>query len=178
MCKIKEKVRVIGYMIYDFIDCLYGRIIRKKRKEIKSSEFSLESMMLLKEISKEAYPASFIVEYESMETIEDACTHFGCCLSQIEFIHSKNYYMIIIHHFNGLEIVDFAGRNGRCDNFPKIVAYLKKNYSKKRIFVRARDTTSYPIIKCFEKHNWIKIVKDTKKEYFGEQFHNIIFYIY
>lgn len=51
---------------------------------------------------------------------------------------------------------------------------IKKNYPGMPIFTRAREKTSYRMIKVFTEKQWYEIVKDEKIEDWWEMFHRII----
>lgn len=51
---------------------------------------------------------------------------------------------------------------------------VKRNYPYMAVFARAREKTSYSMIKFFAERNWYEITKDVVSETWWEIFHNVV----
>lgn len=157
---------ILWFTLIAHIDKLYADIVW--RGDIKN--LNKEDIDKIQQISSEVYSSSLIT-YDDVEIVEDICGLYGCFLSQLDYISGKDYYFIIIRHFNYIELADFAAKNERCSDIFHVYSLILKKYGKYKVGLRARENTSYRLIKMLEQHNKIVILKDKVEEVCGENFH-------
>lgn len=157
---------IIAYHMCDFV---YGLLLQiKGHKNVTEDELSQ-----IKEIEASAYPNE-IRGFEKIETVIDLRRHIGCSTtSQIDLYIFDGCYLLIVNHFNCVEIFDLAAVEGKCRNPLAIWKIISQQ--KRRIVALCRERTTYRMLKKLEKKGKIIIFKDTVKELWGEEFHSVKF---
>lgn len=174
-------MKLLRIKLYFFIDRIYGLLLSLTHyKEIKRKELVLSDIQHLKNIFKSAYKDSmeFSNYMDTVNTVSDLCDYL-CCdyLSQLEFLVEDDFYIFLINRFDSLQIVDFAAKDGKCQNIFKVLSFIRstiKKTKKKRLRLKAREKTSYPIILSLVKSGKIIILHDSIITLKNEKSHKLI----
>lgn len=165
----RTKIECIPQFNYT-IDYLYGIKLSLFSKKKTLTE---EDLITIQNIEAKAYPDNMTVHFPKInlkEFLEAAnCTN----IYQIDFILENGYYLLCANHYNCVEILDFASETRKCTDFFSVVKFIKKLHAKKYVFMMARESTTYPIIKAFEKSGKVIIYNDHLKEQWDEKWHYV-----
>lgn len=101
----------------------------------------------------------------------------GCLKSQVSLHVEENYYLLLIKRYYGIQIYAFAAYQGKCRNIFSALLYIDKIAGNKKISCKARECTSYRLLKLFESRKKIIILKDEKIEMNSEPYHHVVFRI-
>ena len=136
---------------------------------------TLEDLKKMKDIEAVAYP-SFMQSICDCDTLEELANYCECKVSQLFCIIGENYYLLAANKKHSVEIVDFAS-TGRCLEIFKIVKIILKEFSRKKVIMDCRESTSYPIVIKLLKRKKIKYT-DTIWYWENEVMHEICFHIF
>lgn len=109
--------------------------------------------------------------YRGVNTVAEFVNGIGCDAAQLDFNVEDGFYWLCIEHYNCIELYDLASETCRYVNITKVIAEFFKRYNKKIIYCKSRATTSYPILKLYEKRGKIEIPTDMVRTSFGEEYH-------
>lgn len=165
----RKRIEYIPQFNY-ILDFFYGvKLSLFSRKKVLTEE----DLITIQDIEAKAYPDNMTIHFNRIhlkEFLDDSCCSN---LYQIDFILGNGYYLLCANHYNCVEILDFASKTRKCTDFFRVISFLKSNYAQKYIFMKARESTTYPIIKAYEKRGKIIIYNDHLKEQWDERWHFI-----
>lgn len=158
---------------YDcYKDYFYAKKLRFTRHD---KLIDKKTVAAIKRIEEAAYPES-LRGYTEVKTVKDLVERLGCCdAAQIEYYLEDDMYLLCSRHYNCVEIYDFASGTRKYTFVFRIKQYLYDRFCDDDIYLQSRETTSYPIMKLFEKRGSIRIISDEESEVGGEKFHKLHF---
>lgn len=126
----------------------------------------------IKNCAKQAYPNE-VLDYNNCPTMSDLLTLMGCSKGKIYVLTGDTWYFILIREITHIVAYDFASATGKCTEIFRIYNILINLFRNKRCFIMARETTSYPLIKKFERRGDYKILNDELTFRDGENYHKM-----
>lgn len=132
-----------------------------------------KELSIIRDIDYQAFPSEFIDEeqYSSINNYYMECD----CLhpAQLFFIVKPEWYIIVTEHCNCYDIQNCAAKSKKCINVFEISNFLADICLSKRkdIYANARESTSYPLFKRFEKRGKVEILSDISNKRAGETVH-------
>ena len=127
---------------------------------IKGRKKVLDSMVWVMELEEKFYPEHGIIsQARSLGDVEEA---FVCIDMSEAFIitnESKSFYVAGSCHSNEIEVANMAGRMSLVD-ISMMVEDLKKIAGGKEIHGEFRDSTSWRLLKAFEKKGLVSILEE------------------
>jgi len=133
-----------------------------------------EVIELIKKNERAAYPKSLWV-WQNCNDIVNFVSACGCYgIEQIYCCVGENWHFLFADNGKKVTLIDFACASGECREIMSIISYAAKITRGRRVFLSAREKTSYRLICSMIKRNRIKVIMDKCYYNKGEFFHHML----
>lgn len=160
---------------YSNVDMLYCFLLKIKAifKGRAEREMTEEDLRRIQEISISAYSDKRLT-IRNVGTVEELADFFFC-RDKIQLIYKiwPDSYVLIGDHFNCMEIIDCAAKDGKCGEILSVFSFLREICRDKNIYAECREKTSYLFFEALEKRERFYFLYDEPFEKFGEIYHRI-----
>jgi len=163
-----------GWPPYDMKkDRWYGKLLHLRK--LFRKEINMEDIERIKTIEAKIFPPE-IAGYGKIQNKEQFLKKMVCSDAlQIEYQADDDFLFLAVHHYNNIKIQDFGMTTRDSKRVFKFIKEKIKEYGKlkKPVYMEARESTAYKIMKYYEHKGYFKINED-KEVFIGkEKFHRL-----
>lgn len=131
--------------------------------------------MRIKDIEKRLYPEHMLgITSESAKGLAEYCE---CSLDELCVLRGENWYSLLAIKEDYVEIADLAALPGNEFAASRAIMLELLKHKGKVVFIDARESTSYPMVKRAEEKGRIEILKDELYYWEGVPMHEMEFVI-
>lgn len=131
--------------------------------------------MKIKEIEKKLYPTHMCgIASESAKGLAEYCE---CSLDELCVLRGENWYSLLAIKEDCIEIADLAALPGNEFKASRAIMLELLKHKGKVVFIDARESTSYPMVKRAELKGKVGILKDELYDWEGVTMHEMEFVI-
>ena len=173
----KKPLYIYNTPWFSHFEIKYANRLKESRRQDKFPLLNENDFKKIRSIVEKAYPNSLhlIDRLNSEQEVVLYCSALN--LSQIFFLITEKWFLIITSHYNCYEIIEFDAIDGRCEDIFFVADYILNNFKHKHFIADCKDTTSYPLLISLEKLGYIKIENDYAREKKGDLMHYVKFRI-
>lgn len=162
---------MVKYFIKYIVDSIYSKRLLYIRKD--DYLLTEEKFQHIKHCAEKAYGISEL-DLHDCDSMADFLDQLGTQLGKVYVLTGDTWYVVAIQEISIVVVEDFASSTGRCMEIMSVYRTLFDLFKGKRIFMKCRETTSYPLVKIFERKGTYSIESDEPFELLGEKYHKII----
>ncbi|RMH14939.1 MAG: hypothetical protein D6698_11990 [Gammaproteobacteria bacterium] len=127
-------------------------------------------VQLIRRIERAAYPQVYW-GLQDIESLEDVAEYVGCHVRDLVVLHGENWYLLGSSTGEDFYIADLASAGGM--GLKDLAQVKELMLQHERVYMEARETTSYRLVKFMERRGLVSIMTDHPFEWGGEVFHEI-----
>lgn len=162
---------MIKYLICYAIDTLFSSWLLHTRKD--SYFLTEEKFQHIKKCAELAYHNEEL-DYHDCDSMNDLLDQLGERLGKVYILVGETWYFILIREMTHIVAEDFASSTGKCPEIIRVYKTLFELFRGKYVFMKSRESTSYPIIKALERKGTYSIKRDETIDWNGEKYHNLL----
>lgn len=154
-------------------DKFYGILLHLKHPF--KHYINMKDIEKIKTLEAKVFPEQ-MVAYGKIKSRKEFLKKMMCATpAQIEYLVSDDFLYLCVHHYNSILIKDFGMTTKDFRRVFKFCHEKIEEYTKldKPVYMDARESTSYKIMKFFERKKRFQIIEDRETEIGSEKFHRL-----